>query len=264
LVLVSAGGGVIGATAFGSGLTLAVKALAPGIMVMGIIFFMGTISGAHLNPVVTLAFAIRGNFPCLLPGYIGAQLAGALLASLVLQWMFGGIINGATEPTPHIGIWVAMLTEAILTLGLVSVILGMASGARNVGVNGALAIGGYIGLVSVWAAPVTGASMNPGAFVRSGRGRWKPDPRLDLPARPDHRRDCGRCLRARRPAAPSHAEAFRAKQRRAAREWLPVMAFHFGRRSSRRTGRSQGRSASLRDGQRPPLTPTGPPWIWHR
>ena len=162
LVLVAAGGGVIGATAFGSGLTLAMKALAPGIMVMAIIFFMGTVSGAHLNPAVTLAFAIRGNFPWLrVPGYIAAQVAGAILASLVLQWMYGGIINGATEPTPHVGIWVAMVTEALLTLGLVSVILGTASGARNIGVNGALAIGGYIGLVSVWAAPVTGASMNP-------------------------------------------------------------------------------------------------------
>ena len=63
LVLVAAGGGVIGATAFGGDLTLAMKALAPGMMVMGIIFFMGTISGAHLNPAVTLAFAVRGNFP---------------------------------------------------------------------------------------------------------------------------------------------------------------------------------------------------------
>jgi aquaporin Z len=162
LVLVAAGGGVIGATAFGGGLTLAMKALAPGIMVMAIIFFMGTVSGAHLNPAVTLAFAIRRDFPWLrVPGYIVAQLAGAILASLVLQWMYGGIINGATEPTPHVGIWVAMVTEALLTLGLVSVILGTASGARNIGVNGALAIGGYIGLVSVWAAPVTGASMNP-------------------------------------------------------------------------------------------------------
>lgn len=162
LVLVAAGGGVIGATAFGGGLTLAMKALAPGIMVMGVIFFMGTISGAHLNPAVTLAFAIRGNFPWLrVPGYILAQVAGALAASLVLQWMYGGIINGATEPTSHVSTLVAVFTEGILTLGLVSVILGTASGARNVGVNGALAIGGYIGLVSVWAAPVTGASMNP-------------------------------------------------------------------------------------------------------
>lgn len=162
LVLVAAGGGVIGATAYGSGLTLAMKALAPGIMVMGIIFFMGTISGAHLNPAVTLAFAARGDFPWLrVPGYILAQVAGALAASLVLQWMYGGIINGATEPTSHVSTLVAVFTEGILTLGLLSVILGTASGARNIGVNGALAIGGYIGLVSVWAAPVTGASMNP-------------------------------------------------------------------------------------------------------
>ncbi len=162
LVLVAAGGGVIGATAFGTDLTLAMKALAPGIMVMAIIFFMGTVSGAHLNPAVTVAFSVRGNFPWRrVPGYIVAQLVGAILASLVLQWMYGGIINGATEPTPRVSTWVAMLTEAILTLGLVSVILGTASGARNIGANAALAVGGYIGLVSVWAAPVTGASMNP-------------------------------------------------------------------------------------------------------
>ncbi|MFZ2383528.1 MAG: aquaporin [Candidatus Nanopelagicales bacterium] len=162
LVMVAAGGGVIGAEVFGSELTLAMKALAPGMMVMGIIFFMGTISGAHLNPVVTLAFAVRGNFPWLrVPGYIIAQLVGAILASLVLQWMFGNVIAGATEPAPAVSLWVAMLTEALLTLGLVSVILGTASGARNVGINGAIAVGTYIGLVSVWGAPVSGASMNP-------------------------------------------------------------------------------------------------------
>ena len=162
LVMVAAGGGVIGAESYGSALTLAMKALAPGMMVMGIIFFMGTISGAHLNPAVTLAFAARGNFPWIrVPGYIVAQLLGAVLASLVLQWMFGGIMNGATEPAKGVGLGVAVLTEALLTLGLVSVILGTASGARNVGINGALAVGAYIGLVSVWAAPVTGASMNP-------------------------------------------------------------------------------------------------------
>jgi aquaporin Z len=162
LVLVAAGGGVVGATAFGGDLTLAMKALAPGMMVMGIIFFMGTISGAHLNPAVTLAFAVRGNFPWRrVPGYILAQVIGAVLASWFLQLVYGGIINGATEPTPDVRLWVAMLTEAVLTLGLVSVILGTASGARNVGINGALAVGAYIGLVSVWGAPVSGASMNP-------------------------------------------------------------------------------------------------------
>jgi len=162
LVLVAAGGGVIGATVFGSELTLAMKALAPGMMVMGIIFFMGPIGGAHLNPAVTLAFAVRGNFPWTrVPGYIVAQIIGAVLASVFLQLMYGGIINGATEPTPDVSMGVAILTEAVLTLGLVSVILGTATGARNIGFNGAIAVGAYIGLVSVWGAPVTGASMNP-------------------------------------------------------------------------------------------------------
>ena len=87
LVLVAAGGGVVGALPIGGDLTLAMKALAPGMMVMGIIFFMGTISGAHLNPAVTLAFAARGNFPWIrVPGYIVAQIIGGILAALFLQW----------------------------------------------------------------------------------------------------------------------------------------------------------------------------------
>ena len=163
LVLVAAGGGVIGALPIGGDLTLAMKALAPGMMVMGIIFFMGTISGAHLNPAVTLAFAARGNFPWIrVPGYIVAQIIGGILAALFLQAVYGGILNGATEPGAGISDGTAALTEAILTLGLVSVILGTAAGARNVGFNGAIAVGAYIGLVSVWGAPVSGASMNPG------------------------------------------------------------------------------------------------------
>jgi aquaporin Z len=162
LVLVAAGGGVVGALPVGSDLTLAMKALAPGMMVMGIIFFMGTISGAHLNPAVTLAFAVRGNFPWRrVPGYLIAEIAGAILASLFLQVVYGGILNGATEPGAGISDGTAAVTETVLTLGLVSVILGTAAGARNVGFNGALAVGAYIGLVSVWGAPISGASMNP-------------------------------------------------------------------------------------------------------
>ena len=163
LVLVAAGGGVVGALPVGADLTLAMKALAPGMMVMGIIFFMGTISGAHLNPAVTLAFAVRGNFPWIrVPGYIIAQIVGGILAAIFLNMAYGGILNGATEPGQGISDGTAVLTEAILTLGLVSVILGTAAGARNVGFNGAIAVGAYIGLVSVWGAPISGASMNPG------------------------------------------------------------------------------------------------------
>ena len=162
LVLVAAGGGVIGALPIGGDLTLAMKAVAPGMMVMAIIFFMGTISGAHINPAATLAFAARGNFPWRrVPGYIVAQVLGAILASVFLQLAYGGILNGATEPGQGVSDGTAVLTEAVLTLCLISVVLGTAAGARNVGFNGALAIGAYIGLVSVWGAPVSGASMNP-------------------------------------------------------------------------------------------------------
>lgn len=162
LVVVAAGGGVVGAQAFGGDLTLAMKALAPGMMVMGIIFFMGTISGAHLNPAVTLAFAVRRNFPWRrVPGYLIAQFVGAVLACLLLQWTFGDIMAGATVPADGVGPGTAVFMEALLTLGLVSVILGTATGARNIGIAGAIAVGSYIGLVSVWGAPVSGASMNP-------------------------------------------------------------------------------------------------------
>lgn len=161
LVLVAAGAGVVGALAIGGEITLAMKVMAPGFMVMGIIYFMGTISGAHLNPGVTWAFALRGNFPWVrVPGYLIAQLVGAFLAALTLQWLFGGIENGATVVGDGIEPWVAMLTEVLLTLGLVSVILGTASGARNVGSNSAIAVGFYIGLAGLWAAPISGASMN--------------------------------------------------------------------------------------------------------
>jgi aquaporin Z len=162
LVLVAAGGGVVGALPVGADLTLAMKALAPGMMVMGIIFFMGTISGAHLNPAVTLAFAVRGNFPWIrVPGYIIAQIVGGILAAVFLNMAYGGILNGATEPGQGISDGTAVLTEAILTLGLVSVILGTASGAQNIGIFGAIGVGGYIALAGLWGSPISGASMNP-------------------------------------------------------------------------------------------------------
>ena len=96
LVLVAAGAGAVGAQPYGGGLILPVKVIAPGVMVMAIIYFMGTVSGAHLNPAVTWAFALRGNFPWRrVPGYIVAQAIGAFLACLFLQCTIGGIRHGA-------------------------------------------------------------------------------------------------------------------------------------------------------------------------
>ncbi len=160
LVLVAAGGGIL----VGEGqISLAAAVVAPGLMVMAIILFMGAVSGAHLNPAVSLAFALRGDFPWKrVPGYIIVQLVAATLACLFLDAVFGNIQHlGATLPGAGYENWQAFLMEVVLTLGLASVILGTASAAQNVGAIAALGVGGYIALAGLWAAPVSGVSMNP-------------------------------------------------------------------------------------------------------
>ena len=160
LVLVAAGGGLL----HGKGqISLAAAVVAPGLMVLAIILFMGAVSGAHLNPVVSLAFAVRGDFPWKrVPGYIIVQLLGATLACLFLLAVFGNVEHlGATLPGPGYHDWQALLMEIALTAVLLSVILGTASAAQNVGALGALAVGGYIALAGLWSAPVSGTSMNP-------------------------------------------------------------------------------------------------------
>jgi len=161
LVLAAAGAGVVGALT--GKISPAMAATAPGLTVMAVIYFMGTVSGAHLNPAVTIAFALRRNFPWLrVPGYLVAQFTGGLLATLFLRLMFGKTGKlGATVPGDGIGNLRALAMEVVLTAGLVNTILGTASGARNIGTNGAIAIGGYIALAGLWAAPISGASMNP-------------------------------------------------------------------------------------------------------
>jgi aquaporin Z len=160
LVLIAAGGGIL----HGQGqISLAAAVVAPGLMVMAIILFMGAVSGAHLNPAVSLAFALRGDFPWKrAPGYIIMQLIGAALACLFLLAVFGNIQHlGATLPGPGYEHWQALLMEIVLTALLVSVILGTASAAQNVGAIAALGVGGYIALAGLWSAPVSGTSMNP-------------------------------------------------------------------------------------------------------
>ena len=162
LVLVAAGGGMMG-HAFPGVISHSAAVVAPGLMVLAIILFMGKISGAHLNPAVSVAFALRQDFPWRrVPPYVVAQLAGATLAALFLR----AVVNvsasyGANYPAHGYSDMAAFWMELILTLGLVSVILGTASGAQNVGVIGAIGVGGYIALAGLWGSPISGASMNP-------------------------------------------------------------------------------------------------------
>ena len=173
LVLVAAGGAVVNAQSGGQ-IPLAVRVTAPGLMVMAMILFMGAVSGAHFNPVVSVGFAMRGDFPWKrVPGYVIAQLVGSILAVLFLRATLGNIGGlGTTEPGPGISATTALVFEAVLTLGLLSTILGTASGAQNIGVFGALAVGAYIALAGLWSAPISGTSMNPtrslGPMIVSG------------------------------------------------------------------------------------------------
>jgi aquaporin Z len=162
LVLVGAGGGVVNAFSHGA-IGRAAEVTAPGLMVLAIILFMGAVSGAHLNPAVSIAFAARGDFPWRrVPGYIIAQLLGATLACLLLWALFGKIgMLGATEPGPGMSDVQAVLIELALTVGLVSTILGTASRAQSIGPIAALGVGFYIVLAGLWSSPISGASMNP-------------------------------------------------------------------------------------------------------
>jgi aquaporin Z len=162
LVLVGAGGAVVNASSHGA-ISRSTAVAAPGLMVMAIILFMGAVSGAHLNPAVTLGFWLRGDFPGRrVPGYIIVQLLGSTLACLFLWAVLGKLGRlGATEPGAGISDWKAMLFELILTVGLLSTILGTASRAQNVGALSAVAVGGYIILAGFWSSPISGASMNP-------------------------------------------------------------------------------------------------------
>ncbi|MFI5610582.1 MIP/aquaporin family protein [Amycolatopsis sp. NPDC051903] len=163
LVLVAVGGGMVNVKFGGDAVPAGARVVAPALMVAAIILFMGTVSGAHLNPAVSLAFAARGDFPWKrVPAYIVAQFVGAALATLLLWALLGKQGDaGLTLPGPGVSTVTAMIWELVLTTGLVSVILGSASGAQQVGPLAAIAVGSYIALAGLWGAPVSGASMNP-------------------------------------------------------------------------------------------------------
>jgi aquaporin Z len=162
LVLVAAGGGMM-SHAFPGTISRQAAVVAPGLMVFAIILFMGKVSGAHLNPAVSVAFALRRDFPWWrVPGYIVVQLGGAALAAWFLQAVIHVSASfGSNYPAAGFSGSDAFWMEAVLTFGLVSVILGTASGAQNLGIIGAMGVGAYIALAGLWGSPISGASMNP-------------------------------------------------------------------------------------------------------
>ncbi len=162
LVTAAAGGPVIDNRSAGQIGRIA-EVTAPALTVLAVILFMGAVSGAHLNPIVSVAFALRRDFRWRrVPGYIVAQVLGAVLAALLLRAAFGNVAHlGATLPGPGFTSAQAFLIEVVLSCGLVSTILGTASSAQNVGALSAVGVGAYIALAGLWASPVSGASMNP-------------------------------------------------------------------------------------------------------
>ena len=177
-MLVAAGGGMMG-QAFPNTISRTAAVVAPGLMVMAIILFMGKVSGAHLNPAVSVAFSLRGDFPWRrVPGYIVVQLAGAALAALVPARRSSTSRRRTVRTIPAGGYSAgrAFLMEAVLTLGLVSVILGTASGAQNIGMFGALGVGGYIALGRPVGKPDLGRIDEPRPHLRPRSGRRRTSP----------------------------------------------------------------------------------------
>jgi aquaporin Z len=132
-----------------------------GLIVASMIFALGDVSGAHLNPAVTLSFAVKNRFPwkAVLP-YFASQTLGAFIASVTLKFLFPENESlGATIPAGSQA--QSFILEVILTMILVMVIFNVTTGAKEKGLTAAIAIGGVVGLEALFAGPICGASMNP-------------------------------------------------------------------------------------------------------
>ena len=163
LVTVAAGSGVINHYAGGGPISRTAAVIAPGAVVMAMIYAWGPLSGLHINPAVTFAFASRRVFPAgwVVPYWV-VQFAGAIGAALFLQAMFGDVSAGGNYPiTKPGGDWRSLVMETVLTAILVSIILNTATGGRSIGHNAAIAVGSTVALLGLFASPISGASMNP-------------------------------------------------------------------------------------------------------
>ena len=153
IVVNSERGGSIGETGI---------AAAFGLVIMAMIYATGHLSGAHINPAVTLAFASTKHFPARdAIAYIPAQLAGAVVAALTLRIAWDGTPARLGATVPSVGVGAALLYEGVMTAFLMFVIMAVATDTRAVGGAAAIAVGGTVALDALFGGGVTGASMNP-------------------------------------------------------------------------------------------------------
>jgi MIP family channel proteins len=144
-----------------------------GLIVMAMIYAVGNISGAHLNPAVSLGFYFAGRFPArLLPGYVASQLLGALFAAGLLKLLFPEHANlGMTIVS--IALWKALLIEIVITFLLMFTILNVSTGHQEKGIMAGVAVGAVIALMALFAGPLTGASMNPARSLAPALFAWQ-------------------------------------------------------------------------------------------
>jgi aquaporin Z len=161
-VLVFAGTGaiVVDSTSHGAVTHVGIS-LVFGLVVLALISALGDVSGAHMNPAVSIAFALSGRFRWRsVPSYVGGQLAGAFAASFLLALLFPGHPTlGATIPAGSA--MQSFVLEIVLTWILMLVILSVSDGSHERGATAAIAIGSVVGLEALFAGPISGASMNP-------------------------------------------------------------------------------------------------------
>jgi aquaporin Z len=141
-------------------------ALVWGLVVLAIVYAFGDISGAHVNPAVTFGFWASGRFPLRQVGpYISSQIAGAILASIVLRFLFPTDTTALGSTVPSDTAMQSFILETILTWFLMLVVLCVATGAKEKGIMAGVAVGSVVGLEAMFAGPICGASMNPARSI---------------------------------------------------------------------------------------------------